>query len=133
MDATTHVHIADTRCCRHVLSLDISYETSGDHRIWLEFRPHNSPKANPKYLIFTGEQWELLKDGVREIDKAVSQLRDKELIFDFGKPNHTPLADRPQRDAVRIISHMVEKMTAAGPIQKECRTLAEIEEFARIA
>lgn len=138
MDASTHVSIAEVVAMGDTIKLRLMYNTAGEHAMFFGITVDG--KSKETLIGFHPGEWVEFKRNVNAVDDAVRQLRAKDQIFDFsgGPPSHrdelaVEVPAKPREpDAINIDYFMASKMTASGEVvRRECKTLAEIEEFKR--
>lgn len=138
MDASTHVSIAQVVAMGDTIKLRLMYNTAGEHAMF--FGVTVEGKSKELLIGFQPGEWVEFKRSVNAVDEAIRQLRKKEQIFDFsgGPPSHkdelaVEVPAKPgEPDAVNIDYFMCSKKNqAGGVVTKECRSMAEIEEFKR--
>ncbi|MCI0358632.1 MAG: hypothetical protein L0211_09120 [Planctomycetaceae bacterium] len=127
MDATTHIHVARTNGLDHELSLDLMCDAGGEHFVFI--RATDDLRGRETLIGFNKVDWSRFKGSVLAVDRAIGQLRDKGLIFEFGPPRCEPQILEPKQPGDYRVKFIVEKMTANGLQTRECETLAEVADW----
>lgn len=123
MDATTHVRVAETDALPHTLLLDVVCDASGQHTVVVSVATHDGLES---CVQFDQPEWSRFKGSVLAVDRAISQLRDKGLIFQFGPLHPEPVIPAPEKPGQYRITFVAEKMTSQGVETREFRDLAEM-------